>query len=504
MPAASIALTGESLSFADLAAIAREGRPVAIAPEATARVAASRQVVERYVEENRPAYGLTTGLGPRVGHRLTREEMTDFSRLTVLGRAVALGAPLPEPVVRAAMAVRLNGLLAGGAGASPALAEALAALLNAGVHPVVPSSGSVGASDLCLMAHVGLALIGEGEVTQGGARRPAAEGLAAAGLAPLTLGPKDGLAVCSASSVSAGRGALALHDAEALLTLAQASAALTFEGFRANLTPFDPRVSAARPQPGQAWAAEGLLSLLEGSLLLEPGKARRLQDPISLRSTAPVHGCLHAAIAFARPAAEAEINGRADNPLVLHEDDEILSTGNFLTPLLALSLDSLTQAVGQVAAISLGRATKLLLAPLSGLPGALTRHGKGRSGYAPLLKTAEALVSEIRHLAQPVPAETRWVGDGVEDELTNAPLAAAKAAQALDKLRLVLAIELAVATEAVEVAAPERLGRGPAIIRAAVREVVPPLDEDRALSVDVVRLDEALLASGELLGRLEP
>ena len=502
MSAAPIALTGESLSFADLAAIARESRPVAIAPEAAARMAASRAVVERYVDENRPAYGLTTGLGPRVGHRLSREEMADFSRLTVLGRAVALGEPLPESVVRAAMAVRLNGLLAGGAGASPALAEALTAMLNAAVHPVVPSSGSVGASDLCLMAHIGLALIGEGEVTHEGARRPAAEGLAAAGLEPLTLAPKDGLAVCSASSVSAGRAALALHDAAALLDLAQASAAMTFEGFRANLTPFDPRVAAARPQPGQAWAAAGLLKLLEGSLLLEPGNARRLQDPISLRSTAPVHGSLHEAIAFARPAVEAEINGRADNPLVLPDDDEIISTGNFLTPLLALTLDTLTQAVAQVAAISLGRATKLLLEPLSGLPGALTKHGKGRSGYAPLLKTAEALVSEIRHLSQPVPAETRWVGDGVEDELTNAPLAAAKAADALEKLRLVLAIELAVATEAVDLAAPEQLGRGPAIIHAAVREVVPPLDEDRALSADVTRLNETLLSNGALLARL--
>ena len=502
MSATPLALTGESLTFADLAEVAREGRPVAIDPAAAARLAASRAVVERYVDENRPAYGLTTGLGPRVGHRLSRDEMADFSRLTVLGRAVALGEPLAEPVVRAAMTVRLNGLLAGGAGASPAVAETLAAMLNAGVHPVIPGSGSVGASDLCLMAHLGLAMIGEGEATHAGKRCPAVEALAEAGLAPLTLAPKDGLAVCSASAVSAGSAALVLHDATALLRIAQASAALTMEGFRANLSPFDPRVSKARPQPGQAWAADGLLSLLEGSALLETDNARRLQDPISLRSTAPVHGCLHEAIAFAEPAVEAEINGRADNPLVLPEDDEIISTGNFLTPLLALSLDTLTQAVAQVAAVSLGRASKLLLEPLSGLPGALTRKGQGRSGYAPLLKTAEALVSEIRHLAQPVPAETRWVGNGVEDELTNAPLAAVKAEQALGKLRLILAIELTVATEAVDLAAPARIGKAPGIVHAAVREIVPPLEEDRALSPDVTRLDETLLVSGALLKRL--
>ncbi len=502
MSATPIALTGDSLSFGDLAAIARDGRPLTIAPAAAQRMAASRAVVERYVEENRPAYGLTTGLGPRVGHRLSREEMADFSRLTVLGRAVALGAPLPEAVVRAAMAVRLNGLLAGGAGASPALAEALAAMLNAGVHPVIPGSGSVGASDLCLMAHVGLAAIGEGEADYRGQRMASAEALAAAGLSPLALAPKDGLAVCSASSVSAGRGALALHDAEALLALAQATAATTFEGFRANLTPFDARVSAARPQPGQAWAAEDLLRQLEGSLLREPGNARRLQDPISLRCTAPVHGSLRAAIGFARPAVEAEINGRSDNPLVLPEDDEIVSTGNFLTPLLALSLDTLTQAVAQVAALSVNRTAKLLLAPLSGLPGVLTAKGQGRSGYGPLLKSGEALANEIRHLALPVPLEPRWSGDGVEDELTNAPLAADKAARALEKLRLILALELAVAAQAIDLAAPARLGRAPAIVHAAVREVVAPLDEDRSLSGDVMRLDETLLAGGALLDRL--
>ena len=496
-------LTGGRLPFADLAAVARSARPVAIAPEGRRRLEAGRAVVERYIEENRPAYGLTTGLGPQVTHRLSRDEMAAFSRRTILGRSVALGPPLPEAEVRAAMAVRLNGLLAGGSGASPAVAELLAAMLNAGVHPLIPGSGSVGASDLCLMAHIGLAMLGEGEATLAGARRPAAEALAQAGLAPLEPAPKDGLAIVVSSAVSAGRAALALHDAEALLRLAQAAAALTLEGFRGNLGPLDPRVSAARPQPGQAWAAEHLLGLMEGSLLCEPGAARRLQDPISLRCIAPVHGSLRATIDFATGPVVAETEGRAENPLVLAEDDEILSNGNFQTPLLALALDSLSQAVAQVAALSVSRCAKLLTERLSGLPATLSPRGPGNSGFAPLLKSGEALLAEIRHLAQPVPVEPRWSGDGVEDDITNAPLAAAKAGAALDKLRLVIALELSVAAQAVELAAPERLGRGPALTLAAVRELVPPLDEDRALSADVTRLDEALLASGALLARLE-
>jgi histidine ammonia-lyase len=479
-----------------VAAVARKGRRVAIAPEAAARLAASRAVVEAHFDDDKPVYGLTTGLGPRVTHRLSRDEA---SALTVLGRSVALGPPLPDEVVRALMVVRLNGLLAGGAGCNPVVAERLADWINAGLLPVIPSIGSIGAGDLCLMAHLGLGLIGEGEARLAGETLTASEGLGRAGLAPLDLGPKDGLAICNASSASAGMAALALADAEDLIATAQIAAALSLEGFRGNLTPIDPRVTAARPQPGQAWAAEGLRALLAESLLLEPGAARRLQDPISLRCIAPVHGSLRAALDFARPAVDAELNGAADNPLVLTDDGEILSTGNFQTPLLALSLDTLSQAVAQVAALSLGRSSKLLLERLSGLPANLSPRGPSRSGFAPLLKTGEALVGEIRHLALPVPVEPRWAGEGVEDELTNAPLAARKAADALMRLRLLLAIELTVAAQAAELAKPERLGRGPAKALELVREVMPALDDDRALGSQVARLERELLTSGRLL-----
>ncbi|MGF1608547.1 MAG: aromatic amino acid lyase, partial [Kiloniellales bacterium] len=241
----ALILTGFSLTPQAVAAVARQGRKVAMAAEGSARLGSSRAVVERHLAENIPVYGLTTGLGPRVTHRLSRDEASAFARLTVLGRSVALGPPLPEEVVRALMTVRLNGLLAGGAGASPLVAETIAAWLNAGLHPVIPSIGSIGAGDLCLMAHLGLALIGEGEVTLDGARLPAGGAIARVGLAPLLLGPKDGLAICNASAYSAGQGALALADAEDLLALAQIAAALSLEGFRANLSPIDPRVTAA-------------------------------------------------------------------------------------------------------------------------------------------------------------------------------------------------------------------------------------------------------------------
>ncbi len=497
----ALLLTGRDLDVAGLAAIARDMRPVALAPEALQRLIAGRAVVENKLAAGEPVYGLTTGLGSRVTHRLDRDDLAAFALRTVRGRANGVGPALPRDVVRALLAVRLNGLLNGGAGVTPALAERLAALLNAGLHPRVPSVGSIGASDLCLLAHVGLALVGEGELEFEGRELPAAEALRLAGLAPFELAAKEGLAICSASSVSVGIAGLALHDAGQLWRLAQLAAALSFEGFRANLTPFDPRIAAARPAPGQVESAAHLRALLADGELPAPGAARRLQDPVSLRAVAAVHGSLLAALRFLAPALEAEINGAGDNPLVLIDDGEILSSGNFHTPALALALDALSQALAQVAALSVARAAKLLTGRFTGLPDALSPRGAGHSGLAPLLKVAEALLQEIRHAAQPAVPDLRWSADGVEDDITNAPLAAKKAAEAVWRLRLILAIELTVAAQTVELRAPARLASAPAAALAAIRDIVPALDDDRPLGAEVEALCETLLIDGSLLKR---
>ncbi len=495
----TLLLTGFDLDPATVAGVARDGVQVDLAPEALERMALSRAVVETHVDADIPVYGLTTGLGSRVTHRLSREEMAEFSELTVLARSTALGPALPRDQTRALLLVRLNGLLAGGAGASLEIADALARLLNRGLHPVVPSVGSVGASDLCQMAHLGLALLGEGEMEIGGRRLPARDALREAALEPLRLGPKDGLAICNASAATAGRAALVLHDAGGLLDLAQVAAALSMEGFRANTSPITAEAAAARPQPGQAYAAGGLRRLLDGGALLDPGAARRLQDPVSLRCVSAVHGSLKAALDFLEPILDAELNGSADNPLVLFEEERIVSTGNFHTPALALGLDTLAMALAQVAALSVSRGVALLVERLSGLPATLSPQGLSRSGMAPLLKTAEALLAEVRHLAQPVPHDLRWPADGVEDDITNAPLAARKAGDIVWRLRQILAIELMVAAQAVDLAEPPSLGRGTEIAHDLVRSVVDALDDDRPLAPDVVALDEALLASGRLL-----
>lgn len=498
---AKVALNGFDLEPESLAAVARVGQGVEPAPAALAAMARSRDVVERHLAEDRPVYGLTTGLGSRVVERLPREALAEFSRLTLLGRGHSVGPRLAPDLVRAVMTVRLNGLLAGGSGAAPEVAEALAALLNGNLLPVIPGIGSIGAGDLCVLAHLGLALIGDpgAEIDFAGQRRPAAEALAEAGLRPLSLGPKDGLAICNASALTGARAALALVDAEAVYATAQVAAALTMEGFRANLSPLDPHAAAARPAPGQEAAAAELRRLLDGGELTRRGAARRVQDPLSLRCASQVHGSLRAALDFARPAVLAELNGAADNPLVLAAEGEIISTGNFQTSALALAMETLSQALAQTAALSVSRACRLLIERLSGLPANLSPHGPTRSGFAPLFKVAESLLQEIRHLAQPAPCDLRWGADGVEDDLTNAPLAARKAGDAAGHMNLLLACELIAASQAVELAKVERLGRGTAVAQRIVRELVPPLDEDRPLGREVERLSEAALANGRLL-----
>jgi histidine ammonia-lyase len=498
----SVAITGDDLDPEALVAIARQGAAVVIEPRARERMRAAAAVVRRAAEAGAPVYGVTTGLGPRVVQRLAEDELAAFSLATIRGRAMAVGEPLSAELTRAAMAVRLNGLCAGGAGAGEAIADGLAALLNARVHPVIPASGSIGAADLCLLAHVGLTLIGEGEAELGGELMPSAGALARAGLKPVALGPKDGLAICSSSAVSVGAAALALVDAEGCLAAAQVAAALSMEGFRANLTPLDPRVVAARPAPGQAWAAAGLRALLAGGTLTEPGAARRLQDPLSFRCASQIHGALRVALGVLGDAVAADLAGAADNPLVLADDEEILSTGNFHVPALALALDSVAIALAQVAAPMAERQARLKTARLSGLEHNLTTESAARSGLGPLSKTADALVIEIRHAAAPFAVHPAVGSDGVEDDSTGAVQAALRVHVQLARLRRLIALELVVAAQAVTLASPPRLGAGTEAAYATVRETVAALGEDRPLGPEVERLSWEALATGRLMERV--
>jgi histidine ammonia-lyase len=505
--ASSVVITGHDLHPEAVAAVARDGAPVTIGSDARERIRAAAATVARAAASGLPVYGVTTGLGHRVVDAVDGAEAAEFSLRTLRGRATSVGEPLSRELTRAAMVVRLNGLCAGGAGAGAPVADGLAALLNAGVHPRVPRSGSVGAADLCMMAHIGLGLIGEGDAECGGEFVPAAQALERAGLAPVALGAKDGLAICSSSAVSIGAGALALVDAEAWLRAAQVAAALSMEGFRANLTPLDPRVVDARPAPGQRWAADGLRALLRGGALTEPGAARRLQDPLSFRCASHVNGSLRFALEMVAQALEPELTGAADNPLVLADDDAILSNGNFHVPALAMAFDAAAIAITQVAAIITERQARLKDARLTGLPENLAGSDPShpsRAGMAPLTKTAQALTLEIRHRAAPVSVYSAVGTAGVEDDSTGAAQGALRLGEQLERLRLLVALELLVAAQAVDAAGVERLGVGTEAAYRCVRETVAELDDDRALGPDVARLAAVALGPGrELLRRVD-
>jgi histidine ammonia-lyase len=486
--ATPVCLTGHELTIDQVERVARRGAHVELDRDAAVAMAAARQIVERYLADGRPAYGLTTGLGARAVEPLPPDARAEFSRQTVVGRANSVGPPLPTEVVRAAMLVRANGLARGGAGASPELAQALVELLERGVHPVVPSIGSVGAGDICVLAHVGLVVIGEGEAELGGTVMQGGRALAEAGLAPLELAPKDGLALISSNAVSAACAALALVDGLAALETAQVAAALSMEGFRASLTPIDERVAAARPAPGQTASAAALRRLLAGGSLAASADGRRLQDPLSFRCVSQVHGSFATALDLLRAALEPELNGAGDNPLVLPEAGAIVSTGNFFVPALALAADAVALALAQIANLTAARVARLLSEPLTGLPQNLAPAGSTGAGMAPLLKVADALAAEIVHGAAPATLATRVWASTVEDADTGAPLATGRLSNLLARLRLLTALELVVAAQAVDFAAVEALGAGTGAAYAVVRELAEPLSADRPLGGDVERV----------------
>ena len=453
----SVLLDGVALSPEAVTEIARGGAAVAIAPEARERMRASAAVVARAAEAGTPVYGVTTGLGHRVVDRVDGHAAAAFSLQTLRGRAMAVGERLPAELSRAAMAVRCNGLCAGGSGATVAIAEGLAALLNAGVSPCIPRTGSVGASDLCMLAHVGLTLIGEGEAELDGRpvpprpRRSAEPASRRCGSVPRT-----GWRSARARRCRPAWPRWRWSTPRRAWRPCRWRRRCRWRGFRANLSPLDPRVVAARPAPGQAWAAAGLRALLAGGALTEPGAARRVQDPLSLRCVSQIHGSLHAALELLGAAVAPELGGAADNPLVLIDDEEILSTGNFHVPAMAMALDATAIALAQVAATCSERQARVKTERLSGLPSGLSPTAEISSGLSPLSKTAQALTVEIRHLAAPLAIMPTIGADSVEDDSTGATQAALRLREQIERMRLLVAIELIVAAQAVDLAVEGR------------------------------------------------
>ncbi len=496
---AAIAIGDRRLTVNHVVAIARQGARVTIGADAMRRMRKSRAVVERLAAGDKPIYGLNTGLGAGVDTRLSAAEMSGFQARVLVARSVGIGPRLATAEVRALLAARLIGLAQGAAGISPALAECIAAMLNKGVHPIVPSIASVGESDLAPCSHAMLPLIGAGEAELGGNVMAGAAAMRRAGIKPVPLGPKDGIALVSANAASLGLGALALHDADIVLAAQRAAMALSLEGFRGNLDPFDPRLAAVRGAPGQAEAAAAILMLLEASALLKPGAARRVQDPLSFRCFPSVHGPAIAALASARRVLEQELNSGGDNPAVLAGDGDMVSTCHFDITALVLEFERLGQALAQTAILATQRVAKMQSPSLSDLPRFLSPRGAMHAGLAGLAKVSAALESDIRHLAQPCSLLVVPTADGVEDYATMAPRAIAKTRTIGEKLAVIAGIELMVAAQAVDLRKVTKLGAGAQRAYDWVRARSKLVDEDRSLGAEMETVGGAILR-----GELEP
>jgi histidine ammonia-lyase len=496
----AILLDGSSLTLDRIVAIADRGEDVSLDPSAARRVDAARIVVDRLAAGGAPVYGINTGFGSLAEVRIARPALGQLQVNLLRSHATGVGEPLPSRAVRATMALRANVLAKGYSGTRVETVQALIALLNARVHPRVPSRGSVGASgDLAPLAHLALVLIGEGEAVADDGRVVAgADALRAAGLEPIDLHPKEGLALINGTQPSTAVLALAAADAARLARAADIIAAMSVDALRGSYHPFEARIHAPRAHAGQSDSAANLFALLQGSDINKSHEnCGKVQDAYSLRCAAQVHGAARDAIAYVRRTVEAEANAATDNPMVFADEGEIVSGGNFHGAPIAVAADLLAIGVVQLASISERRSDRLMNASLSGLPAFLTRDGGLHSGYMMAQVAAAALVSEMKTLAHPASVDSIPTSANREDHVSMSMGAALKAAQAVERARQVLAIELLCAAQGIDLLAPMR--SSPPLVRAhrIVRERVAPLEGDRPPAPDIGAIAQ-LIADGTL------
>jgi histidine ammonia-lyase len=427
------------LRVEDVASVAF-GAPVELSPEALDRIRRSRQVIEEKLAADEPIYGLNRGLGHDKDRRIPVDELTQYSLTMLRAHEGGLGSPLPSEVVRAAMLARVSGIAQGGSGASAAMPATLVEMLNAGVTPVVPSIGSVGAGDLSQMAAIGLVALGEGVATYRGDQMAGAHALRMAGIAPLELGAKDGLTLMSANGISVGYASLVAVRTRRVAEVADLAAALSFEAVGASVSVVDTAVGEAKPFRGQIEAAKNIRALLEGSYL-QTHEFESVQEALSFRVVPQVHGTLRDVLEFATTAVVTELNSPGDNPLV-SSDGRIVHNGNFEPLVMAIAFDALRIALAHVGQLSERRMSHLWDAVFK-RPEALA---SGRQFYGIKLRyPAAARFTELKQLAAPATLDAPTLDIGVEDHATSAPLSVSKADTAVSLLEDILAIEVLMA-----------------------------------------------------------
>ncbi len=505
---------GIELKVDDVVAVAR-GRPVALDEAVLPALERSRRAVEQLVAEGAIAYGITTGFG-HFKDRIISPDQTRLLQLNLVrSHAVGVGPPLPPEVVRAMLLVRANTLAQGYSGVRPVVVRRLLDMLNQGVHPVVPAQGSLGASgDLAPLAHLVLVLIGEGEADYQSERLPGAEAMRRAGLAPIVLEAKEGLALVNGTTLMVGYGALLVRRAINLALTADVAAALSLEALHGTDRAFDARVHMIRPHPRQIDAAAFLRHLLAGSQFLRGADSHNVQDPYTLRCAPQVHGAVRDAIAYAQWVINIELNAVNDNPLIFVDEEsgavDVISAGNFHGEPVALAMDYAALALTDLGNMSERRAARLVDANSNGgvLPMFLTESGGLESGFMMVHYTAAALASENKVLAHPASADTIPTSANTEDHVSMGATAVRQMAQIIEHVETIVAIELLCAAQGIDfrrraLGKPAAaLGQGTAVAYELIREQVPFFTEDTVMAphIEAVR---RLVASGTIKEAVE-
>lgn len=499
-----ILITGNTLTLEDLVAVCRKDAQVALSEEAKQNILASRQVVDKLVDEDAVVYGITTGFGKFSDVTITQDECKLLQKNLIVTHAVGAGDPFAREVVRGMMLLRVNNLAKGFSGTRLVVVQTLIDMLNRGVVPVVPQKGSLGASgDLAPLSHMVLPMLGLGVAEYQGEVMPGAEAMKKAGIETVELVAKEGLALINGTQAMTSVGALAVYDALNLLKVADIAAALSFEASRGVKDALDPRVHAVRPHDGQMKTAAILRNLLTNSGNVTKQGEVRVQDGYSLRCVPQVHGASKDAIAYVKSKVETEMNAVTDNPIIFKETMEGISGGNFHGQPMALAFDFLGIALSELANISERRLERLVNPNIGNFPAFLVKKGGLNSGFMIVQYSAAALVSENKVLAHPASVDSIPSSAGQEDHVSMGTIAARKAGEILGNVRRVLSMEIMCACQAVDLLeGKDRLGNGTKPAYEVIRSVCAPLEDDRPLYDDINNCENTI-KDGRLLKAVE-
>jgi len=500
----TVLLGYDGMTLEELAAIARDNAPVDISADATVQLSKSSRLIAKWVAAEEKVYGVTTGFGNLADVSISRSDTRQLQRNLLMSHASGVGKPLDFESVRAVMALRVKDLLRGNSGARPETVQLLVDLLNAGITPVVPEKGSVGASgDLCPLAHLALVLIGLGEADVNGERLPGEKALQRCGLAPVDLDSGEGLALINGTQVMTGIGGLAVYDAVALGKLIDIAASMSLEVLMGSRTEFDPRIHDLRPHPGQARVAANMLKITSNSDIVSSHKdCGRVQDAYTLRCSPQVHGASHDAVQYARRVVEIEMNSSTGNPLIFNDTETFLTGGNFHGQPVALAMDFMCMAVAELANISERRIERLVNPKLSGLPAFLVSDGGLNSGFMIAQYAAAALVSENKVLSHPACEDSIPTSANKEDHVSMGTISARKCSEVVKNTEHVIAIEFLCAAQALDLFTNLKPGEGSLAAYRAIREAIPHLEQDRVMNTDI-NVMVGLMRSGKLIEAVE-